>query len=74
MKSQIYDDAFFDYCAKNNYRSAKKIVPIILQVFSPKTLIDFGCGGGIGLKRFLMKIVRYVAKVSMVIGLRVNNL
>lgn len=44
--------AMIDRNYPNNYSSAKEIVPDIISLFRPKTVIDVGCGVGAWLKVF----------------------
>ncbi len=44
-KSEIYNSHFFNL-TNENYDSAKIILPILFEIFPPKTIIDIGCGSG----------------------------
>ncbi len=44
-----YDDKFYEYNKKSSSASADTIFPFISKKFSPKSVIDFGCGRGIWL-------------------------
>lgn len=48
----IYDKNFYDYIADGAFRSANKIVPRLIEIFNPQTVIDFGCGTGAWLAAF----------------------
>jgi hypothetical protein len=41
-----YDNKFYENQKGNSYRSAKLILPIVLDVVKPSSAIDFGCGVG----------------------------
>lgn len=41
-----YNDKFYEYNIKSSSTSAEVIYPIIQSNFSPKSVIDFGCGRG----------------------------
>jgi hypothetical protein len=42
----IYDKAFYAEQCEGSRRSAKEIVPLILKIIEPKSVIDVGCGLG----------------------------
>ncbi|TQE98475.1 MAG: class I SAM-dependent methyltransferase [Spiribacter salinus] len=48
----IYDSSFYESQRGGSERSAKVIVPIILETFSVESVVDFGCGVGSWLKEF----------------------
>lgn len=48
----IYDTKFYQNQSYKSKQSAKEIVPIILEIISPKSLIDIGCGVGTWLSVF----------------------
>ena len=51
--SHFYDEKFF--FNKNylpSYNSAKEMVPMIISIFNPKSVVDLGCGSGTWLKAF----------------------
>lgn len=52
VEEHIYNDKFFENTIKLEADSAANFVKIILQHYSPKSLIDIGCGAGIYLKEF----------------------
>lgn len=47
-----YDETFYNTYAASSARSAAKVVPHILQLFSPKSVVDVGCGIGTWLSVF----------------------
>lgn len=47
-----YDPAFYDVIAQGCRDSADVVVPEIVRLFSPTTVIDFGCGEGHWLAAF----------------------
>lgn len=49
----IYDDKFFDGIVEGATRSARIMVPMIMQLVHPKSVIDIGCGDGAWLKAFV---------------------
>ncbi|MBC9882145.1 class I SAM-dependent methyltransferase [Bradyrhizobium sp. INPA01-394B] len=48
----IYNSAFYDGQSAGSNRSARNIVPHVLKVFSPKSVLDVGCGLGTWLSEF----------------------
>src|SRR4051812_45321200 len=47
-----YDRAFYERIAQTSRRSARVVVPLVLRLLSPKSVIDFGCGIGTWLSVF----------------------
>ena len=52
VESHIYNDNFFHNTIKLEADSAKAFVDIVLENFSPKSIVDIGCGAGIYLLEF----------------------
>lgn len=48
----MYDAAFYDYIRNGAFRSAHKIIPSIMDIFHPHSVIDYGCGTGSWLLAF----------------------
>jgi SAM-dependent methyltransferase len=48
-----YNEKFFDRLADGSLRSARAVVPIILDLVGAKCVVDFGCGEGAWLKACL---------------------
>lgn len=46
MKKVTYTRKFFDNQADASIRSAKQVLPIVIDHFKPRSLIDVGCGVG----------------------------
>lgn len=46
MSSKNYDNSFFAAQSNESHISAKSVVPIVYDIFKPKTVIDIGCGVG----------------------------
>lgn len=42
----IYDENFYNEQKDASYKSAEAIVPLLVEVFSPESVIDIGCGVG----------------------------
>lgn len=52
VNNKIYDQKFFDNTLKLEGPSAKAFVAILIKHFSPKSVIDIGCGSGVYLSEF----------------------
>src|ERR1700730_5942413 len=50
--SSEYDGAFFDRIEAGSLSSARVVVPMIIDLLAPKSVIDVGCGRGAWLKVF----------------------
>lgn len=48
----VYSKKFYSENAKISYRSAREIVPLILKLFRPKSIVDIGCSSGMWLNCF----------------------
>ncbi|MEK7628433.1 MAG: GtrA family protein [Patescibacteria group bacterium] len=48
-----YDQVFFDEMDKSNLVSARAVVPLVLDLVQPKSVVDIGCGRGLWLKAFI---------------------
>ncbi|MFZ4770366.1 MAG: class I SAM-dependent methyltransferase [Ferruginibacter sp.] len=49
-EDKYYDKEFYTELQDGSYLSAKKILPIVNEIFSPKSVVDIGCGVGFWLK------------------------
>ena len=47
-----YDRAFFDEQGQQASRSAEVVVPLVLDLVQPRSVVDVGCGGGAWLRAF----------------------
>lgn len=47
-----YDDGFYKSQSDGSYRSAGVVVPILVDLLAPKSVLDIGCGVGPWLKVF----------------------
>jgi len=53
MKNKdFYDERFYSSHYKGSIESAKKIVPLVMELVNPKNVVDVGCGIGTWLKVF----------------------
>lgn len=50
QEKKYYDKHFFAELEDGSYRSAKKILPIVREIFNPASVVDVGCGVGYWLK------------------------
>jgi SAM-dependent methyltransferase len=48
----LYDKNFYDLIADGSIRSAEKVVPLVMDIFRPNRIVDFGCGTGAWLHTF----------------------
>jgi len=48
----VYDDTSVEADTEDSLESAQVVVPIVLDLVNPKSVIDFGCGHGAWLKAF----------------------
>jgi SAM-dependent methyltransferase len=59
-----YDANFFDNQAGGSLTSAQVVVPIVMNIVRPKSVIDVGCGVGAWLKVFLENGVKSVLGID----------
>jgi SAM-dependent methyltransferase len=52
MPTPTYDPAFFEMVRRDSRQSAQLVVPKILELFQPTSLLDVGCGTGEWLDEF----------------------
>jgi SAM-dependent methyltransferase len=52
MQDGPYTENFFRELQDGSYRSAKEIVPLVLELVQPRSVIDIGCGAGTWLSVF----------------------
>jgi hypothetical protein len=52
MTTEFYGATFFQNHIDGSVRSASIVVPLILKLFGPKSVVDFGCGVGGWLREF----------------------
>jgi SAM-dependent methyltransferase len=48
----LYDAEFFDRCRDGSRRSAAIVVPLLVELFEPRSVVDVGCGTGVWLSIF----------------------
>ena len=51
-----YDGAFFDTIAEGSLRSARVVAQVVLELFTPHSVVDVGCGTGAWLKAFAERV------------------
>lgn len=47
-----YNDAFYDMINEGSRRSARAVVPVLVDLLQPTSVVDFGCGEGVWLDVF----------------------
>lgn len=52
IETDIYDNDFFQSIQDYSLYSAREIIPLLIDLVNPKTVIDIGCGQGIWLSVF----------------------
>ena len=52
LATHTYDKVFFDYINEGSGRSARRIVPLLMQMASPLSVLDIGSGAGAWLKEW----------------------
>jgi len=52
MSKNYYSKDFFHEQKKGSLRSAKEVVPLVMDLIKPKSVIDVGCGIGAWLSVF----------------------
>lgn len=62
--SQIYDDVFYDQQVEGSLASARAVVPLVCDMFTPKTVVDVGCGLGTWLSVFKQHGVETVTGID----------
>ena len=56
MAATQYDNAFFDAIADGSLQSARVVVQVLLELFTPHSVVDVGCGTGAWLKAFAERV------------------
>jgi SAM-dependent methyltransferase len=51
-----YDSAFFEVLAGGSLQSARVVAPVLLELFTPHSVVDVGCGTGAWLKAFTERV------------------
>ena len=51
-KNLKYDKSFFEGIKDGSYRSAMKVIPLVMELIKVKSVADVGCGAGSWLKAF----------------------
>jgi len=52
MTPEEYNSEFFKLQHNESYNSAKEILPLVIDLFDPKSVLDVGCGSGAWLKAY----------------------
>lgn len=64
VETHIYDGKFFKNTIKYEADSAEQFVEIVLKYYSPKSVVDIGCGAGIYLNEFNKKGIKYLLGID----------
>ncbi|MBC7934606.1 MAG: methyltransferase domain-containing protein [Rhizobacter sp.] len=64
QETKYYDDAFYAELNDGSYLSAKKILPVINELFKPASVVDIGCGVG-----YWVKVWKDDLQVNDVLGI-----
>jgi SAM-dependent methyltransferase len=51
-RTHAYDHEFFEYINEGSSRSARRIVPLLLTMSDPRSVLDVGCGAGAWLREW----------------------
>lgn len=62
--NQLYTQKFYESQVNESLESAKEVVPLIIELFSPKSVIDVGCGIGTWSSVFLDQGVQRVQGID----------
>jgi SAM-dependent methyltransferase len=46
MQDRNYSTTYYELLREDSARSAERVVPLIIELFSPQTVADIGCGSG----------------------------
>lgn len=52
IRKARYGDAFYDTIRDGSLRSARKVIPALLSLMQPRSVVDVGCGSGTWLRAF----------------------
>ncbi len=64
MPEPTYDGAYFDTQVQGALRSARAVVPVVLELMQPASVLDVGCGRGAWLRAFSESGVKEVRGVD----------
>lgn len=53
VESELYDESFYDWVRLGAQKSAAVIVPLLVKLIRPQSVVDVGCGDGTWLAAFL---------------------
>ena len=60
-QKNYYDEKFYNYTFSKSSPSADKVTDVALQLFSPKSVCDVGCGEGVWLSTYMQKGITSIA-------------
>jgi SAM-dependent methyltransferase len=64
MPNAVYDDAFFSSLNSTSLGSARVVVPILIGILRPESVLDVGCGQGAWLRAFQEEGVRVIRGID----------
>lgn len=64
VETHIYNDNFFNNTIKFEADSAQAFVEVVLEHFSPRSIVDIGCGAGIYLFEFEKKGIKDILGID----------
>lgn len=50
IENEKYTEAFFSELERHSYKSAQNVIPVVAELFQPRSVVDVGCGTGAWLK------------------------
>lgn len=60
----VYDSAFFSLLADDSLKNARLIVPLVMEMLRPESVVDFGCGPGAWLRVFVENGVNVIRGID----------
>jgi SAM-dependent methyltransferase len=46
----VYDERYFEFIERASIESARQVLPVVMDLFHPHSVVDFGCGQGAWLR------------------------
>lgn len=51
-RSEVYDEDFYAFLDETSHTSAQAVVPFVMELVRPRSVVDLGCGTGVWLAAF----------------------
>ena len=64
QRTILYDERFFAHIREDSYRSATVLVPLVMELLRPTSVIDVGCGHGFWLRAFAERGVALIRGID----------